>query len=199
MKIELKAVKHHTSLSEETHAFSASLHIEGKRVATASNRGDGGPADIRPLEGQRDAFDKAIAFLARQSKVSLGGGLNVQPDLDLVISQLVEVDLVRQQIHRGGKRIFGPKATGTSIFRRDTNELMTYKCGPETPIRTAQGMTLGHEVVIDKEQKAGHDPVCLNTLYAQDADAAFRLLAEREDVVSTYDWTLESALAGGRF
>lgn len=199
MKIELKAIKHHTSLSEETHAFSASLYIEGKRVATASNRGHGEPVDIRPLDGQRDALDKAIAFLARQSKVSIGVGMNTQPDLDLVISQLVEVDLVRQQIHRGGKRMFGPKATATSILRRDTNELMTYKCGPDTPLRTAEGMKPGREVVIAKEKKAGHDPVCLNKLYAQDADAAFRLLVDREDVASTYDWTLESALASGRF
>ena len=43
MKLEVKNVKIHDDMSEETMCFSATLYVDGKRVATAKNNGHGGP------------------------------------------------------------------------------------------------------------------------------------------------------------
>jgi hypothetical protein len=43
MKIELKNVKTHEAMSEETTCFSASIYLEGKRIGVVRNRGCGGP------------------------------------------------------------------------------------------------------------------------------------------------------------
>lgn len=46
MKFELKAVKIAKHLSRETEAFSASLYLNGKRIAVVSNCGQGGPNEF---------------------------------------------------------------------------------------------------------------------------------------------------------
>ena len=43
MKIELKNVKTHADMSEETACFSASIYLEGKRIGLVRNQGCGGP------------------------------------------------------------------------------------------------------------------------------------------------------------
>ena len=45
MKLELKNIKHTAWASEETHCYQASLYVDGKPVAIASNAGHGGPDD----------------------------------------------------------------------------------------------------------------------------------------------------------
>jgi len=42
MEIELKNIKYVAALSEETHCFTASLYIDGKKRGEVSNRGHGG-------------------------------------------------------------------------------------------------------------------------------------------------------------
>jgi hypothetical protein len=46
MDIQLKAVRHMESLSEETNCFTANLYVEGKKIAECGNHGHGGPTDI---------------------------------------------------------------------------------------------------------------------------------------------------------
>jgi hypothetical protein len=48
MKIELKNVKYAAFASDETHCFEATIYIDGKRAATVSNDGHGGPDEIVP-------------------------------------------------------------------------------------------------------------------------------------------------------
>ncbi len=63
MKLELKAIEHSASLSEETYAYSAKLYVDGKPFASVSNHGQGGcdsvhllapftQADLRTLEAK---------------------------------------------------------------------------------------------------------------------------------------------------
>ncbi|MBO9471495.1 hypothetical protein J7355_15505 [Endozoicomonas sp. G2_2] len=195
MKIELKGVKHHTSLSEETNAFTGSVYIDGKRAATASNRGHGEPVALRPIEGKQHLLAKATEFLARQKQVELGKDMSVPLDLDLLIGHMVAVDLVRSDVKRRAKNLCGPDAKMAIKFR-DTQEIMVYKVKPHSAVRNAKGPA--HEVIVAKEQKDGHDPVCLNTLYESDPEAARRELAIAWEVADLYDWTLESTLATGR-
>lgn len=46
MKIEIKKLKVNHRLSEETLNFSCDIHVDGKRVGWAGNRGTGGQTDI---------------------------------------------------------------------------------------------------------------------------------------------------------
>ena len=44
--VELKNIKVHHGLSEETFCFEASVYLEGKRIGTIANRGCGGANEI---------------------------------------------------------------------------------------------------------------------------------------------------------
>lgn len=46
--IELKSIKVHMGLSEETPAYTAKLHVDGKHFADVSNEGHGGPDMVYP-------------------------------------------------------------------------------------------------------------------------------------------------------
>lgn len=46
MKLELKNVKIHPDMSEETNCFSATLWVDGKRAASCRNDGRGGSTDV---------------------------------------------------------------------------------------------------------------------------------------------------------
>ena len=55
MKIELKKIKHARSLSEETNAFTAELHVNGEHVADCKNSGNGGMTDVYPKYSENQA------------------------------------------------------------------------------------------------------------------------------------------------
>lgn len=65
MRIELKNLKISRSLSEETTAFTAMIHIDGKPAFHASNHGTGGPDLYQPIPPFTYADEERInAFLA---------------------------------------------------------------------------------------------------------------------------------------
>ena len=42
IKVELKAIKFHEDMSEETNCFSANIYLNGKKVGSVKNQGHGG-------------------------------------------------------------------------------------------------------------------------------------------------------------
>lgn len=64
--IELKSIRVHVGLSEETPAYTASLYVDGVHVADVSNQGHGGPDRVYPPKGiaQNDAD-----FLSKMQKL----------------------------------------------------------------------------------------------------------------------------------
>lgn len=62
-KIELRKVKVHAGLSEETVAYTADLYVDGKLFAHASNRGHGGPDEFVPAKGF--GYQDVVALEAR--------------------------------------------------------------------------------------------------------------------------------------
>ncbi|MFY8162650.1 MAG: hypothetical protein ACOVKC_00275 [Brevundimonas sp.] len=58
--IALRNICHNETLSEETHAYSATLYVNGEPWGKVSNQGHGGPDDFTP-SGNRDYRD--IGFL----------------------------------------------------------------------------------------------------------------------------------------
>jgi hypothetical protein len=194
MKIELKNIKHHTRLSEETNAFSGVLYIDGKRVADASNCGHGEPARLMPFEGQRATLDQVEARLAARDKMDVGHDLFITPDLDFIVSMMVSTDLLRKTVKQDTKRMAGPKATKTRVLLRDTGTIMAAPIDPHKT-RTDNGVKgPAHELLVAQMKRTGHDPICLNTLYERDPQAVVRELVKNEGLVEEYDWTPEKLL-----
>lgn len=72
MQIEIRNVKHHPDLCEETEAFSADLLIDGRKIGTVSNRGTGGCDDFH---GDQAAYDAADRWLRANRP-----GWSLEPD-----------------------------------------------------------------------------------------------------------------------
>lgn len=96
MKIELKNIKHHAALSEETNAFSASLYIDGKKAGTAENTGKGGQTLVRDTKATRELVKIAEEYCKTlpPEKIKLGGRkyFEIPRTLDNEIDRLVEED-----------------------------------------------------------------------------------------------------------
>lgn len=68
MKIELRSIKVHASMSEETTCYEAVLYVDGKKACMVSNRGRGGCDDQRwlpgaPRQAVEDHFDAMPAYV----------------------------------------------------------------------------------------------------------------------------------------
>jgi hypothetical protein len=69
MKIELKAIKHYPSMSEETESFQGKLYINGKYCADVKNDGRGGCTDIRGVDKESNqVLAETEQYLAEQPK-----------------------------------------------------------------------------------------------------------------------------------
>jgi len=53
MNVELKKVKYHEDMSDETSCFSAEVWVDGVRTATVENSGKGGGNDYLPVDMDR--------------------------------------------------------------------------------------------------------------------------------------------------
>jgi len=67
-KIELKNIKHHAGLSQETHAYTATIYVDGKKWATVENTGQGGCDYVHPLSGYND--QEAVSELDKRIKAT---------------------------------------------------------------------------------------------------------------------------------
>lgn len=107
MKVELKNVKVHNDMSEETACFSATIYIDGKKAGEARNQGHGGPTNYHILDPKlRLAFE---AFANSQPPVKSDyspDGLKMTPDfyLDLLLERYEEDKMLKR--HAKTKTIF---------------------------------------------------------------------------------------------
>lgn len=62
MKIELKRISYNKRLSQETHAYSADIWVNGVKRGTVQNSGQGGPDNIFPrdLAHEIEAYAKTL-------------------------------------------------------------------------------------------------------------------------------------------
>lgn len=114
MKIELKKIKHARSLSEETNAFTAELHINGEHVADCKNSGNGGMTDVYPKysenqakrERYREIVQQAEVFCKKLPKFSSEFNKDGLPmSLDFYIDLEVEKDLNKKEVQRVIKKL----------------------------------------------------------------------------------------------
>lgn len=96
MKVELKNFKSHDRLSEETNAFTANLHIDGKRVGECSNRGHGEPIlfHFNDRATEQAFYDYCKSLPPVKSGYDKLGDLKM--DADLYIGMMVE-ELLRNK------------------------------------------------------------------------------------------------------
>ncbi len=141
MKIELKNVKIHRAMSEETTAFNADLWVNDVKVGSASNRGHGGCNDVTLGMGQD------IALLAQMRDhckalppvVTDYGPLDM--DLDFFISRLVEREEVVNTVRRGMKtKVYLLNAKGQMCNTRKLTpaQIAAFKPGPGEVVQTEE-------------------------------------------------------------
>lgn len=70
MKIEIKNVKYAAFASEETHCFSATLYVDGKRLCIVKNDGHGGCDDYHPLNMNKSNPMKGRALWDRIAEIN---------------------------------------------------------------------------------------------------------------------------------
>ncbi|MGE8422141.1 MAG: hypothetical protein ACN6PI_04895 [Sphingobacterium siyangense] len=104
MKIELKRIQHSQQFSEETHAFTANLYINGIQAGYVKNNGHGGATFYTPKNQQgkfliREA-EKYCATLppADRSENNLLDGLSQDIDLEQYIDDLVNKYIEKKEI-----------------------------------------------------------------------------------------------------
>lgn len=97
MKIELKNIKSHSSMSEETNAFSATLYVDGVKAGFVSNDGRGGSNRIELMNQQLLA--PMLEWARSQPAVTSSFG-ELPMDLDFYLSIQVENELTMRQAKR---------------------------------------------------------------------------------------------------
>ncbi len=117
MEIELKTVRHYPKMSEETNAFSASLHIDGKPVGDAGNDGKGGPTWYRAAHPDYwPLIQKAEEYCKTLPPFVFGKGtpeqFEVPSDLEGVIDDLFEQHLSELEQKKYRKKMEKDMLTG---------------------------------------------------------------------------------------
>lgn len=106
MKIELKSIKVHLGLSEETYAYTATLYVDGKKAIEVSNQGHGGCDHQHSING---ADVDAIDNWCKCNLPKWGSEFDDEGDihdttLEMWCSNQVALHLTRQDMKRHFKR-----------------------------------------------------------------------------------------------
>lgn len=90
MKITLKNVKIIAALSEETLCYSATVYVDGRRAFIATNHGHGGSDDYRPIDAEGAELLRAAEAYAESLPSLVFDGIEIENNLELLISELLE-------------------------------------------------------------------------------------------------------------
>lgn len=112
MQIEIRNVKHHPDLSEETEAFSADLIIDGSKIGTVSNRGTGGCDDFH---GDHAAYDAADRWLRANRP-----GWSLDPDCppDRLMPHTIEDEVSAMLAKHIGMKQMAKDMRASVVFRK---------------------------------------------------------------------------------
>lgn len=117
-RLELKSFKYSAFASHETDCFEATLYLDGKRLAIVSNSGQGGCTEVHPFG--KKPYQEALAPLSEYIKtlppVEFGFAPGTfDPDIDYVISELVEEKLVEKDVKKYAKKATILDADGKTL------------------------------------------------------------------------------------
>lgn len=98
MKIELKSIEYSAFASHETNCYAANLYVDGRKIGTVGNDGQGG---CDHFHGDRAAFAAADAWCrANLPKWQGIGGEPLDADLELHCGALLENWLAAREMKR---------------------------------------------------------------------------------------------------
>lgn len=107
MELELKNIKVHPDMSEETTCFSATLWVDGKPAASCRNDGRGAPTDVLFWDGNRsDIAVKAYEY-CRNNPVILWAGdrsfilHNVEDRVDELLMEYLQKRMIKRDQNKG--------------------------------------------------------------------------------------------------
>lgn len=112
MKIELKSIKHYPSMSEETNCYEAALWVDGRKIGTVSNRGQGGCDDFHPVTHADYAIYEAAEkwITANLPPVvsdlvdEKGERFTYQPDMESVCGDLLDAFIIGREFDKAIRR-----------------------------------------------------------------------------------------------
>jgi len=148
MKIELRNVEYAAFASQETHCFSATIYVDGKKAGTVSNQGRGGPDNIEPyaLQQRIDAYAKTLPLI---DCTEFGGTGTMPSSAEIIIGDLLNAYLEERDLKR--------LCTKKTLFRIPTEEYAegeyrTVKAKFSPAVKTYLVNKYGGDVVILNER-----------------------------------------------
>ena len=124
MNLELKNIKFYESMSEETNCFQADLFINGKKIASVKNQGQGGPTDYHVLDFKNQQILRdAEAYCLSLPKEKITDTFEFQPTLESKIDDLFEAWLKV----KAEKKLLKDMEKGILVGRPDHYQIIFWK------------------------------------------------------------------------
>ena len=127
--ITLKNIKHFEAGSQETHCYTATIYVDGKRFATVENNGHGGCDNVHPINGGWDAIkeleERIKETYPRIELEYFEDGL--EPSLEIICGDLVNDFLLKKEFKKVMRRISYIKPNERGIYQLPAK----YKPTPE--------------------------------------------------------------------
>lgn len=114
--LELKNVQHAAFASEETHCYSATLYVDGKRFANVSNDGHGGADHIHPISGTYKDVDELNERIKKTFPTHERWGKTFTKDIEWICADLVNEWLDKQFLKKALKKISFLKENEQGLF-----------------------------------------------------------------------------------
>jgi hypothetical protein len=131
MKIELKKIKVHASLSRETNAYTAEVWVNGVKRGSVENHGTGGCDNIYPSELAKELAEHTAALPKDEDGFS--------PDIDLIFAKIVDSDILTKKLSRTLK--------SKTVLVKD-NKL--YTCKGRPGIKQLEGYVVLNDLPFEK-------------------------------------------------
>lgn len=153
MKIELKNLKHSVFASQETLCFDASVYVNGVKLGTVSNSGNGGATRIYLSPGTQGLMKEVKAYCETLPPLTNIDSINpIDMDFELYIDLLVE-----REIHKN-KLVYAMK--NKIVVSTKPGEIMT--------VTLKKGVKLTDEIIALYQSK-NPNYIVLNTLPLEEA------------------------------
>ena len=148
MKLEIKNFKFYEEMSEETNAFTGTLHVNGKKVADLKNDGHGGMTDVRAYPEHRETVRQAEEFAKTLECPYDGLTMSLNFWCDIQVERLVKEKDLKKYSNKGLLLGKGKEWTGQIVkWNLSISQLLKSETGVQALQKTiakyeAQGYTV---------------------------------------------------------
>jgi hypothetical protein len=105
-QVTLKSITHNAGLSEETHAYTATIYVDGKKFATVTNPGHGGCDSVHPIDGDWNAVKELESRIKATYPATEYHGMTIEESLEGLCCKAVNEWLFDREWKRKLKRQF---------------------------------------------------------------------------------------------